>query len=258
MNWATITLVSLLSITTANALPFPSAAPSSLYTSIISNLLQNTQLTGCPITSTTTLSPSTLSAPSKGLSAKAITLGRGTQNYTCASSSDSEAPEATGATATLFDASCVAALDAQYGAGASTGTQSILHLLPDVLMPVPLSTTDLSAIILQRLSKQDLVVGKHYFTADGTPFFDLRGVGRENSDSGSDWIAAKKDDQMDAPSKPGFGITGDVPWLKLTAVEGGYREVYRVHTAGGSAPATCEGMPAEFTVDYTAEYWFYG
>ncbi|RDW79001.1 DUF3455 domain-containing protein [Aspergillus mulundensis] len=252
MNWATFTLVSLLSITTVNALPFSSAATSSFYTSIVSNFLQNTQLTGCPITDTTTLASSTLTAPSKGLSAKAITLGRGTQNYTCASSSNLATPKATGATATLFDASCVAAFDARYGA--STGSQSILHLLPDVLKPVPLSTTDLSAIILQRLSKQDLVVGKHYFTADGTPFFDLRGAGRDNSD----WIAARKADQMDAPSKPGFGITGDVAWLKLTAVEGGYREVYRVHTAGGSAPATCEGMPAEFTVDYTAEYWFYG
>ncbi|KAL4977606.1 hypothetical protein BDW66DRAFT_31131 [Aspergillus desertorum] len=248
MSWATSTLVSLLSITAVHALPARSEFSSTFYPTIIKNFLQNTQLTGCVLPDTTTLSSSTLSAPSSGLSLKAITLGRGTQNYTCAGSTATTTPEAIGATATLFDTSCLVAADA------NANSQSILHFLPDIFKPIPLSNTDLFAGLLARTSSQNLAVGKHYFTAEGTPFFDLRGSERYNSD----WIAATKEDEEDAPAKPGYGITGDVAWLKLKAVEGSLSEVYRIHTAGGSAPATCEDMPEEFTVDYAAEYWFYG
>ncbi|KAL4752075.1 hypothetical protein BDW72DRAFT_78585 [Aspergillus terricola var. indicus] len=248
MNWATSTLISLLCITTVTALPARSDFSSSFYPNFIKDFLQNTQFTGCVLPSTTTLSSSTLSTPSSGLSLKAITLGRGTQNYTCAGSTAITSPEATGATATLFDASCLVVPDA------NADRQSTLHFLPDILKTVPLGNVDLFASLLSRSSGQNIAVGKHYFTADGTPFFDLRGSERYDSD----WIAAKKEDEDDAPAKPGYGITGDVAWLKLTAVEGSLKEVYRIHTAGGSAPATCEDMPEEFTVDYAAEYWFYG
>jgi hypothetical protein len=46
-----------------------------------------------------------------------------------------------------------------------------------------------------------------------------------------------------------------VPWLKLLAKDGatgGIKEVYRVDTAGGSAPATCQGQPANIQVQYSA------
>ncbi|KAL5048746.1 hypothetical protein BDW71DRAFT_17807 [Aspergillus fruticulosus] len=248
MSWAIATLVSLLYITAVNALPARSEFSSSFYATIIKDLLRNTQLTGCALPDTTTLSSSTLSAPSNGLSLRAVTLGRGTQNYTCAASTATTTPEAIGATATLFDTSCLVAADA------NDDSQSTLHFLPDILKPIHLSNMDLFASLLSRESGQNLAVGKHYFTADGTPFFDLRGSERYNSD----WIAAKKEDEEDAPAKPGYGITGDVAWLKLKAAEGTLNEVYRIHTAGGSAPATCEDMPEEFTVDYAAEYWFYG
>lgn len=49
---------------------------------------------------------------------------------------------------------------------------------------------------------------------------------------------------------------GAVPWLKLTTRDGAtgdLQEVYRVNTAGGSAPAKCEGMPAAFEIQYSAE-----
>jgi hypothetical protein len=36
------------------------------------------------------------------------------------------------------------------------------------------------------------------------------------------------------------------------------KTAYRVNTAGGSPPKTCENMPTVFTVDYASEYWFYG
>lgn len=60
-----------------------------------------------------------------------------------------------------------------------------------------------------------------------------------------------------------------MPWLKLQTQnpngdvrpednKGGVREVYRVNTAGGAAPATCVGQKAAFEVQYAAEYWFFG
>ncbi|KAL4921398.1 hypothetical protein BDW62DRAFT_208397 [Aspergillus aurantiobrunneus] len=241
---------SLLFITTINAYPTPRSSPS-----MLTNFLKDIQLTNCPFGDTITLPQSTLPAPSEGLSLKSITIGRGTQNYTCVSDTDTDTttPQATGATATLFDASCLAALGNDNKN--SPETQSPLYLLPDLLKTIPLSSVDFLVNILTHSTGQNLAIGQHYFTADGVPFFDLRG---RNSSDGSDWIAAEKEDEMNAPPKPGYGVTGDVAWLKLKGVEGGLSEVYRVHTAGGSPPATCEGMSGEFTLDYTSEYWFYG
>ena len=55
----------------------------------------------------------------------------------------------------------------------------------------------------------------------------------------------------------GFGA---VDWLQLKAKSGSTElmEAYRVFTAGGKAPSTCEGQPATFEMQYSAEYWFYG
>ncbi|KAL4946391.1 hypothetical protein BDV06DRAFT_208691 [Aspergillus oleicola] len=262
MIWSTFPLailVAVLSLTTVNvtALPAPSPSPApsvgpssssspSFYTSLLRTFLQNTHLTNCPLGSTAP-PPSTLAPPSTGLTLQTITIGRGTQNYTCDTANPFSKPTATGATATLFDASCLASL--------GTGNDGdILHLVPDALKPIPLGTADFVSGILASVSGQNIEIGRHYFTAGGVPFFDLRGLGQ----GGDKWIAARKEGEVPAPTKPGFGNTGDVAWLKLVGVDGGFKEVYRVHTAGGSPPATCEGMEGVFTVDYTSEYWFYG
>lgn len=53
---------------------------------------------------------------------------------------------------------------------------------------------------------------------------------------------------------------GAVAWLYLNttnATQGDVRAVYRVNTAGGNPPETCEGSDAVFSVQYAAEYWFY-
>jgi hypothetical protein len=50
---------------------------------------------------------------------------------------------------------------------------------------------------------------------------------------------------------------GSVAWLKLNAMAGDYKEVYRVNTAGGMPPKTCGGVQGEFEVEYSAAYWFY-
>ncbi|KAL4868674.1 hypothetical protein BDV12DRAFT_197022 [Aspergillus spectabilis] len=247
MIWTTsfVTLFfSLFSITAVNATFHYGSPSSSFYTNILKSFLQDLDLGNCALDAT--LPESTLPAPSDGSSLQSITLGRGTQNYTCATNTNTTTPEATGATATLFDVSCLAALDT---GDENSESESLLHILPDVLKSIPLSSTDFVSNILNRLTGQNLVIGKHYFTQDGVPFFDLRGTDYSETRS-NNYIAAQKEDVMDAPAKPGYGITEDVPWLKLKGVEGGFIEVYRVHTAGGAAPATCEGLPEVFTKDW--------
>lgn len=101
----------------------------------------------------------------------------------------------------------------------------------------------------QRLS------GHHEFTDEKVPMFNLKTA---NADYG--WVQAKPDAiKSAAPSNasPGKNSLGSVAWLKLNSVSGMYKEVYRVHTAGGVAPKTCEGQKAAFEVEYSAQYWFY-
>ncbi|KLU91477.1 malate dehydrogenase [Magnaporthiopsis poae ATCC 64411] len=126
--------------------------------------------------------------PSAGLSLKHIALGRGTQNYTCDAGNATAIPQAAGALATLFNASCIGSYFPQ---------------------------------LLDQLSKVTIL-------------FNLTGQELDQKIAPSNLLNAK----------PGMA-TGEL------------QEVYRVRTAGGSAPATCKDMPATFEVQYTAQYWFY-
>ncbi|KAJ5173071.1 hypothetical protein N7492_005664 [Penicillium capsulatum] len=194
-----------------------------------------------------------LPKPSSHLDLKHVVIGRGTQNYTCPSSGMSTklrrdtSPEATGAAAALFDASCIAA-----------ASPNILHELPAVLGKAPLgSLVFLSEILSRTTTTSELIIGEHYFNSDGEPLFNL---GLSDGDS---WLIAKKNSSVEAPTR----VTSpsresniqDVPWLKLGYNKGkGLKEVYRVMTFEGAAPSTCEGQNGTIVVDYAAEYWFYG
>jgi hypothetical protein len=72
-------------------------------------------------------------------------------------------------------------------------------------------------------------------------------------------VQAKKDAASSAPvgAPKGPNGLGSVAWLKLTATEGDYKEVYRINTAGGQAPKTCEGMEGNFEVEYSTLYYFW-
>jgi hypothetical protein len=100
------------------------------------------------------------------------------------------------------------------------------------------------------------IIGSHYFQADGTPTFDLITV--------REILFAKKVADIKAPASAnkGLGGYGAVDWLALgdKSESVGLRQVYRVVTAGGSAPATCTegGANTIISVQYAAEYWFYG
>lgn len=91
-------------------------------------------------------------------------------------------------------------------------------------------------------------VGTHWFVDSTTPDFEINGLGN---------TLAKKAADMAAP------VTGNIPWLKLDAkLEGStsaVRSIYRLHTKGGLAPASCaSATPGEvITVEYEAQYWIY-
>ncbi|KAI9857653.1 MAG: hypothetical protein M1813_008073 [Trichoglossum hirsutum] len=184
--------------------------------------------------------------PSPGLKLSRVVLGRGTQNYTCNAGS-SDKPAAGGAVAILYDSSCLASYH-----------PSLLHELSGAFLQVQSSTEYLAAAILQRMSSEHIVAGHHYFSGPTTPVFDFR-----VKDGDKDVFCGKKATNVSPPdwSIKGKNNEGDgaVDWLKLDTVDGtsGFKEGYRMVTAGGNPPPTCKDKPAAFEVDYAAEYWFY-
>ncbi|GAB0133173.1 hypothetical protein EsDP_00001587 [Epichloe bromicola] len=182
-----------------------------------------------------------LPAPDDGTKVRHVAVGRGTQNYTCDPSNESVAPKAAGAVATLFNASCLAALH------------------PDVLSRMPAMAVHFKLEEdAQKLGPRAMAKsGLHYFTDGSTPHFDM--------DTPKETIAqvdCAKDGSSNAPATAAVGQHGEkaVAWLRL-ATKGGttgdIKHVYRVDTAGGSPPATCKDMPAKFQVEYAAVYWFW-
>lgn len=172
-------------------------------------------------------------APSK---LKYITLGYGTQNYTCEKGGP-DAPQAIGAEAKLIDA-CVLFLPL-------IPTKKALQYLNE--FPELLYQHDYAA-----LDKSPLpIIGHHYFAntgpkaVNGTPTFDLGSNG---------FLSAKKDKGIKAPGGVG------VDWLQLSAKEPSTKltAVYRLQTYKGQAPKSCAGQPEKIQVRYAAQYWFYG
>lgn len=119
-------------------------------------------------------------------------------------------------------------------------------------LPVP-SSSDTSSPVYQSMS------GHHYFVDDTTPFFNM-----DTSLHAYGTGAFKKANQSSAPSDAVVGQGGQgmgaVAWLKLDAKTNDgqvFQEVYRVNTAGGSPPKSCQGQQAAFEVQYAAEYWLF-
>lgn len=193
------------------------------------------------LTSSTTGSVS-LPPPGWNLTIKAIVFGRGIQNYTCNASTPTAAPLAIGAVASLFDATPLLPLLPP------TAGKEVLDLLPPFLVCFPLSSLTSSSLPQ---------IGVHYFDAAGVPTFDLGSIGL---------LKSKKLKGIGAPEGASKGPedqgNGAVDWLALLAKDGcgsrGLGEVYRVQTAGGKPPMTCEGQPSVIEVQYAAQYWLYG
>ena len=174
-----------------------------------------------------------------------MTVGRGTQNYTCASAQS--APKLQGAVARLYDTSCLA-----------RRRPRTLDALPAKLLAF--SPEDLG-------HSRD---GHHFFNAAGTPIFDMSAFGG-GVFAGALAASVKGPPTADyyTPSQAysrrkrgnGDGRPKTLPainWLRLTPVagstEGRFREGFRVVTAGGTAPESCKDQPAHFEVPYATEY----
>lgn len=159
-------------------------------------------------------------------------------------------PVANGAVASLFNASCIVSAYPDIGAMLSGVSMSFnLSNLASIAQSLPPS------FLKQTLAPTSgmAVSGAHYFTNSTTPFFNM---------DASQWKIGEapcaKNSSVPAPDAAAKGQKGEkaVPWLKLITrpgATGGLQEVYRVETAGGSAPETCKGMPAEFEVQYAAQ-----
>jgi hypothetical protein len=104
--------------------------------------------------------------------------------------------------------------------------------------------------------------GHHYFATNTTPVFNLDASEDPTQQLGN--VVGHKVANSTAPASATDGENGlgngAVAWLYLSATNatlGDVRAVYRVNTAGGSPPKTCESSDAVFSVQYAAEYWFY-
>lgn len=181
------------------------------------------------------IAPIPLPAVSSGLTLAHVAIGRGTQNYTCASSTSADAPKLQGANATLYNVTCY-----------SVRAPAVLASIPAIALN--------QAVDLNQDVQKYTVSGHHEFTAAGVPLFKL-----VTDKANYGYVQAKSVANTTAPadSDKGTNGLGSVAWLKLAAVEGDYKEIYRLSTAGGVAPKTCENQPAKFDVDYAAEYWFW-
>lgn len=172
------------------------------------------------------LGSASLPAPT-GMTLKALTLGRGTQNYTCAPGSTA-APVAIGAVAELLDVTALIPLFPP------NEVMKILNELPSYLINYNFEQLENSSIP---------ACGRHYFTKAGVPTFDLGKKGK---------LSGKKAAAIAAPGGKG------VDWLQLTAVDPStLKAAYRVQTVKGKAPKSCKGQPAAIEVQYAAQYWFY-
>lgn len=179
--------------------------------------------------------------PATTLELAYVLVGRGIQNYTCASAGAT--PVAIGAVANLYDATSIARLSA-----------TSLHALAPkaVYLPTPKQGASFLGVPY---------IGHHFFDSAGTPVFTL------DAQKGPTKSIAyvKKSANVAAPAKSDKGPakTGAVDWLFLEAKTDaayagksvGVKQVYRVVTSGGVGGAcTVAGVKS---VEYAAEYWLY-
>ncbi|KAH7350836.1 hypothetical protein BKA65DRAFT_499105 [Rhexocercosporidium sp. MPI-PUGE-AT-0058] len=175
--------------------------------------------------------------PATTLALKYVAIGRGIQNYTCAAASSPAV--AIGAIATLYDATSLAYL-----------STAALHAIPPMAVNIPLPKSSAAINLANNMLKP---LGNHFFDAAGTPVFDLTSVKK------SLFAAKAANTTAPATASKGPGGQGAVDWLFLTSKPTyssvGLSAVYRVVTAGGKAVCTQAGPQS---VQYAAEYWFYG
>ncbi|KAF1995630.1 hypothetical protein P154DRAFT_556702 [Amniculicola lignicola CBS 123094] len=235
----TITLIMALAPATLFAAPTPTKVFDSIAEVIARRHLSGAQIQSiengnCDLSrASMPIAPTPLPVVSAGLTLRHVAVGRGTQNYTC--TAGAPAPVAVGAVATLYNATC-----------AAVRAPAVLASVTKLALDHPIPDSELAAHMLS---------GHHIFIgAPAAPFFDLNaGLNGYGSVTG----AKAGNSTAPATASKGTNNLGSVPWLKLKGTAGDYKEIYRINTAGGVAPKTCDGIVGTFEVDYAAEYWFF-
>ncbi|EXJ61920.1 hypothetical protein A1O7_02351 [Cladophialophora yegresii CBS 114405] len=219
------------------------------YYDVVFQYIQKAKAEGRAASSTCDLSravmpvaPTPLPFP-PGMVLEHVALGRGVQNYTCPNATAT--PAAAGAVAKFYNVSCIAAD------------------WPDLLAPISNLALENSrpaepALVLEPSNLQ--LSAHHFFSNTTTPVFAFDAT--TSPDLGT--IFSAKGNSSDAPATALAGVDGSgngaVPWLYLTTrptTTGATKAVYRLNTAGGQPPETCADMPATFSVEYSAVYWFW-
>jgi len=199
------------------------------YINSVTNVANAMMAGTCDVSTMSQPAAATTQLPSPVTKLALVAIGKGTQNYTCPEPANPTAvPTAIGAMATLYNASCLADHSSSEEMGFMVGGVRNLPAGSPLLAALP-------------------VVGHHYFSDMTTPTFDLSEYGV---------VHMKKNASTPAPTSD----KNAVPWLYLKAVTGQdskVAEVYRLETRDGAAPATCGTQTGAFTVEYSAEYWFY-
>ncbi|KAF8594674.1 hypothetical protein BDV93DRAFT_529164 [Ceratobasidium sp. AG-I] len=171
-----------------------------------------------------------------------ITLGVGTQNYTCSAAGNYTAM---GAVASLIDLSCLYDDDDAF----DDIQDAVYNLIPMYSHHLP-SKHKLEAV----LGFYPHILGDHYFTPkDGaiSPVFDFRARSKKGDPN-----AFTLDKRVGGiPSPDG---KKNIDWLELANVEGGLAKyTFRVDTKGGQPPKSCHKEGHKITVPYVAKYWFF-
>lgn len=190
---------------------------------------------------------------------KYVLLGIGYQNYSCSGGSYVQSTPGTGAIANLYD--ITSSLTAS---NVNTISPSALRQFESCLAATGCTPKGdsycptchqlaIAATVPLALSRK----GLHFFDRPATsnvPNFDVFAYG--------DFLSAKKAGDVKAPPGSYGGSTGNstVDWLYLvdngSGRTHGLSSVYRVETAGGTAPKTCATEGTLLSVPYTAQYWF--
>ncbi|KAL8936194.1 MAG: hypothetical protein Q9216_005061 [Gyalolechia sp. 2 TL-2023] len=251
----TSTLVSSLAIEKRHSNAWPEAirsyyvAAAKSLSSIPASTLASLSPSSCNLASAKMPTISGLPPVTPGLTLYHVAVGRGTQNYTCDIAHPATAPVAVGATAMLYNTTCLSCIAPQ-----------ALEMIPSsaLLLPTPKENKLL-------FPAQAYTSGQHYFSDLTTPTFNLHTA---KANFGIQFAKLlTKVPVPDDKQQLGQDQSKAVPWLKLSsanAPEGlgsdssPVKEIYRVNTAGGSPPKTCDASPASFEVQYAAEYWFWG
>lgn len=198
-----------------------------------------------------------LPAPSGDV--KFVTLGLGFQNYTCTSTGTYvQSVVSAGAIASLYDITSTVSM-----MPGDAATRTSLRAFETCLKMTKCTPTTQNGycdschnIAAAAYRRND--AGEHFFdqmSGSQTPNFDIKEAGM--------FLSVKKSAGCKAPadSYTGQNGLGTVDWLYLIdnglGRSKGLSSVYRVQTAGGVAPKTCDKAGSVLQVPYAAEYWFY-